>query len=38
MKLEKVRCSIHGSLAKFNKTWGPFFAHVEGLIFTAIPE
>ncbi|KAA0701525.1 LINE-1 reverse transcriptase -like protein [Triplophysa tibetana] len=38
VKLEKVRCSIHGSLAKFNKTWDPFFAHVEGLIFTAIPE
>ena len=38
VKLEKVRCSIHGSLSKFNKTWDPFFAHVEGLTFTAIPE
>lgn len=24
VKLEKVWCTIHGSLARFNKTWGPF--------------
>ena len=38
IKLEKIRCTLRGSVSKFEDTWAPFLALVNNLQFQAIPD
>ena len=38
IKLEKIRSTLRGSVAKFEDTWGPFLALARDVRFRLVPD
>lgn len=38
VNMEKVRCTLNGSMSSFRKTWDPFFTFLKSLNFPSVPE